>query len=378
MGRRRWMAAVLLAGLAVAGCSSGDMATDDAGFDTTDDAMTDSEMSEDSGATGGSASALSVEPQSGEVDDMAADMPSDEAAQGDGGGDEVVTFGGSGSAVSGRALARTASVVLEVESIEQAATRVTAAAQRAGGFVAQAQVTGGDFDAGSLTLRVPAERLDATIEDLADVGLRVVESSISTEDLTDQLTDLGARISNLERLESELQLLLADVRDGDPEAQQLLTVFERLNNVRGEIERLEAQRAGAQERVALATVNVELLPTSTAPEELQPDPESTLEAAWETTKDAFGAMGDAAIWLGVTILPVLLVVLGIPALLVWAALRTRRRLRADGTNPGGSGPATPSGGTPTPMPPATSPDPADDPADTPSDTPGDDREPANV
>jgi hypothetical protein len=293
-----------------------------------------------------------------------------EGTQG-GGGDEVVTFGGSGSAVSGRALARTASVVLEVASIEQAATRVGAAAQRAGGFVSQAQVTGGEFGAGALTLRVPAERLDATLEDLAAVGLRVVESSIATEDLTDRLTDLGARISNLERLETELQLLLADVRDGDPEAQQLLTVFERLNEVRGEIERLEAQRAGARERVALATVNVELLPTSTAPDEVEPTPDSTLEAAWETTKDAFGAIGDAAIWLGVTILPVLAVVLGIPALLVWAALRTRRRLRTGGSGGTGPGP-TPPGGTPAPTaPPTTSPEPADD-------APDDDREPAGV
>lgn len=367
MGRNRWIAAALLAALAVAGCSSDDMATQD----SADEAMTDSEMLDDGAATGGAAG---VDQGSEEVGD---EMAAGEAAEGDA-GDEVVTFGGSGSAVSGRALARTAAVVLEVASIEQAATRVTAAAQRAGGFVSQAQVTGGDFGAATLTLRVPAERLDATIVDLADVGLRVVESSISTEDLTDQLTDLGARITNLERLESELQLLLADVRDGDPEAQQLLTVFERLNNVRGEIERLEAQRASAQERVSLATINVELLPTATAPDEVEPDPESTLEAAWETTKDAFGTIGDAAIWLGVTILPVLLVVLGIPALLVWAALRTRR-FRADGTS--GTGPGagpTPPGGTPAPTaPPTTSPQPVDD-APQGDPTPGDDREPAGV
>ncbi len=321
MRTTRLLAAVLAAGVLAAGCSSddaafteasGDTATDDGGFD---ESMADAPMEEGDDAESA---------ERGTVDD-------------------VVTFGGSGSAVTGRQLARTASIILEVEDVEQAATRVAAAAQRAGGFVSDAEVRGGDFGAGRLTLRVPAAALDATVEDLAQIGVRVVQSSISTEDLTDQLTDLGARIDNLERLEAELQLLLADVRDSDPQASQLLQVFERINQVRGEIERLEAQRAGAQDRVTLATINVEILPRSIAPEEVEPEPEGTLAQAWESTKDAFGAIGDALIWLVVTILPVTLAILGVPALLLWLAVRwyrTRRQQRLAQTPPGPPMPPT--------------------------------------
>lgn len=302
MRTTRWLAAVLAAGLLAVGCSS-----DDAGF---------SEASSD------------MATDDSDSDESAAEAPMEEGDAGDGaeraGVDDVVTFGGSGSAVTGRQLARTASLILEVEDVEQAATRVAAAAQRAGGFVSDAEVRGGDFGSGRMQLRVPARALDATVEDLAQIGVRIVESSISTEDLTDQLTDLQARIDNLERLETELQALLADVRDSDPQATQLLQVFERINQVRGEIERLEAQRAGAEDRVALATINVELLPRSVAPEELEPEPEGTLAQAWESTKDAFGAIADALIWLVVTILPVTLAVLGLPALLLWLALRWYR------------------------------------------------------
>ena len=292
--------------LLLGACSSGD----DAAQDTAEESDADRAAGDDGGE---------------QADEEVAEEP---AADGDAGGaDDVVTFGGEGSAVTGRQLARTASIILEVDDVEQAATRVAAAAQRAGGFVSDAEVRGGDFGSGYLRLRVPARALDATVEDLAAIGVRVVESSISTEDLTDQLTDLDARIENLERLETELQALLTDVRDSDPEARELLAVFERINQVRGDIERLEAQRATAEDRVALATINVELLPRTVAPEEVEPAPEGTLARAWESTKDAFGAIADALIWLVVTILPVTLAVLGIPLLLLWAALRWYRQRR---------------------------------------------------
>ncbi len=323
VGAMRWAATLLAAAVLVAGCSAQDAATTDSGgAEPIADAPADEGRDQD---TGGEAE----EPDS-----------ADDGTTG-GGADDVVTFGGTGDAVTGRQLARTASIILEVEDIEQAALRVSAAAQRAGGFVSGAEVRGGDFGSGYLTLRVPARALDATITDLAEVGIRVVESSISTEDLTDQLTDLQARIDNLERLETELQALLSDVRDGDPEAAQLLQVFERLNQVRGEIERLEAQRAGAEDRVALATINVELLPPSTAPEALEPEPEGTLAQAWEATQDAFGAVADALIWLFVTILPVTLVVIGVPALLLWGLVTWLRRRSEQRTAAAPAPPAPP-------------------------------------
>lgn len=328
----RLAAGLLGAMLLVAGCSAADLDSTAGGDDAAD-----APAVEDRGdAIGGEA-----EEPVGDSDDAADDGTS-------GGADDVVTFGGTGDAVTGRQLARTASIVLEVEDVEQAATRVGAAAQRAGGFIADAEIRGGDFGSGFLTLRVPARALDATIEDLADVGVRVVESSISTEDLTEQLTDIQARIDNLQRLEAELQALLGDVRDTDPQASQLLQVFERLNQVRGDIERLEAQRAAAEDRVALATINVELLPRATAPEEVEPEPEGTIAQAWETTKDAFGAIADAMIWLVVTILPVTLAVVGIPALLLWALVawlrgRRERRVAAAPAPPAPPGPRDPGG-----------------------------------
>lgn len=344
--RRRLVGAVCAAALLLAGCGSDDS---DAGFDEAsgeafEDEMVEEEMSASDDGGGDSAAA---EGDGGQARSAAGDGARSDAA------DEVVTFGQ--ALAAGRQLARTATITLEVDDVDEAARTVSAAATRAGGFVQTADVQGGDFGSGRLTLRVPAERLDATLQSLGDVGIRVISSGIATEDLTDQLVDLEARLTNLRALEAEYQELLTSVENSDPEARELLTVYERINGVRADIERLTAQRASAQERVALATIEVELIARAVAPEEVEPAPEDTLARAWQATVEAMRTVRDALIWIVVTILPVTLVVLGLPALALWLLVRGVRRLRRGGGGDGGgqARPAPPPAGGPTTAPDAT-------------------------
>jgi hypothetical protein len=322
----RLVAMVVVAAVVVAGCSGDDA---DTASDTADAESAMQDMGDEA------------------VEEEVADDGGEAAAGGGAtvarrGADDVVTFGE--GEVVGRQLARTATITLEVDDVEDAARAVSAAAGRAGGYVESAEVEGGDFGYARITVRVPAAALDGTLLELADVGLRVVSSGIATEDLTDQLVDLGARIDNLERLEAELQELLATIEDADADADELLTVYERISSVRGDIERLEAQRAAAADRVALATIRVELVAAAIAPEEVEPTPETTLARAWDATRDAFGAIGDALVWFFVTILPVALVVLVVPGLVLWLVVRAAWRRRADGSST--SGPPRPTSAVP--------------------------------
>ena len=109
---RRWLALTAAATVLVTGCSAED----------TSDASSPSVGTADQPTDDGN-----FEGQ----DEMAAEEP---AADGEDAGGEtsslddgIVTFGGSGSAVTGRQLARTASVIIEVADVEQGASRVAAA-----------------------------------------------------------------------------------------------------------------------------------------------------------------------------------------------------------------------------------------------------------
>jgi len=302
---RTAFAALLLVGL-LAACSGADMG---------DSAAEEPAM--DTGADGDFA----------ESDEMA-DEESAEATADDGGGE----IGGQlvqDSAPAGRQLARSARIEIEVEDIDRAAAQVASAATRVGGFVADAQVRGGEDGFGVLTLRVPADGLDATVQDLTDLGLRVLSQSVATEDVTDQLTDVAARLRNLQALETQLLELLGQVQETDPSASELLVVFDRINQVRSEIERLEAQQSAVQDRVALATVTVELVPPR--PGALPGD--GVLAEAWAATQRAFGVLGEVVVWGVVTVLPVALAILAVPAALVWFLVSRRRTRDTDHTPP---------------------------------------------
>ena len=128
----------------------------------------------------------------------------------------------------------------------------------AGEFAERAAVSGeGDSLRGSITLRIGAGRVDEVMRSLREVA-EVIEENTIAEDLTERVTDLGARLRNERRIEAEL-LALLDRRPEAPLA-DVLTVRNSLEEVRLRIERLEANRAGLDNRARLSSLRIEIVP----------------------------------------------------------------------------------------------------------------------
>jgi hypothetical protein len=156
-----------------------------------------------------------------------------------------------------RAVVKKARVGVRVEDVRAAFEKVQALASEAGGeFVADAQLTGeAERAVASLTLRVRAERLEQTLAAIRSMG-EVVEESATAEDVTDQVVDLDARLSNERRVESEL-LELLDKR-ADAPLKDVLELRTSIAGVRQSIERLTAQRDRLGRLVALSSVSVRI------------------------------------------------------------------------------------------------------------------------
>ena len=157
-----------------------------------------------------------------------------------------------------RAIIRTGTAEIEVESFEDATTTLGALVREQGGFVAGSERTvHGDgnrsWTSGTLVLRVPSENFSAVFDGVRGVG--TVESATSdTQDVTDRLVDLNARLDNLEAQRDRLRTLYERAN----ETEDVLAVGRELSEVQGEIERLEAKRRSLEERVALSTLTVRL------------------------------------------------------------------------------------------------------------------------
>ena len=181
-GRFRATAAVLaLAVLAVSGCGAsgwGDSGSADSGADLT------SKGSEEGGAavTGEQSQQDTV---GGAAPELGAVGVSDVAAS-----------------VADRKLARRADISVTVKDVDAAATKVRAIASAAQGLVlAESVASESDIAAtggfSSITISVPTDQLDATLDKVAAIG-KVHSRNTSTEDVTAQVVDTQSRLKTMQ------------------------------------------------------------------------------------------------------------------------------------------------------------------------------------
>ncbi len=222
-----------------------------------------------------------------------------------------------------RAVIRTASMHIRVRDSAAAAEEIADIVQEAGGYVAGTDVTraADGVVAGRFTLRVPSTALEETLDALDALADAVLERRLDETDVTTELTDLDAEITNLTAYEEELRALLSEVRESTTDTEELLQVFDRVNEVRARIDQATARRAMLEDQVAMSTIELQLSPTSATGPVTDPgwDPGGTARSALASTMRTLTGIADAVIRLGLTVLPVMLVLLTPAALLAFGA-----------------------------------------------------------
>jgi len=178
-----------------------------------------------------------------------------------------------------RLIAYNVALAIEVKEFGPAKEKLLQAVEKSGGYVGEASTaeTPGQPQRADYTLRVPAEKLPALLAELRRLG-RVQNEQLSTDEVTEQVVDLEARIRNSRNTE---QRLIAVLNDRTGKVKDILEVEREIARTREEIERMDAQRLNLMNRVQLATVQVALLEEFKA--QLQPTP----IGAWTRLNNAF-------------------------------------------------------------------------------------------
>lgn len=245
------------------------------------------------------------------------------------------TSGGSGgdgasvqADVQNRALIRTGTVRVEVDDFQRSKANLTAAVEGYGGYVSdtsQERHTVGNesYTTGRLVLRVPAEEFDTLVEDArAEGDVEVVETN--SEDVTDRLVDLEARLENLRAQRAQLRELYEQANT----TEDVLAVQRELSDVQGEIERLEARKQSLEDRVAYSTLTVELREPRPTPDRVAPDRwyDTPVVSAFMQSVDGVVVVARAVVVGVAYALPYVLAFVLPVVLLAGLAWRYRRRL----------------------------------------------------
>jgi hypothetical protein len=228
-----------------------------------------------------------------------------------------------------RMIIRTADLSVVVTDAAQAQQSVTDTVSALGGYIADSSAwREGDQLRARMTVRVPAEKLDALLAAIKGTAVRVEQENVKGQDVTEEFSDLNAQLANLEATEKELRELLTEVREKTQKAEDVLAVHRELTTIRGQIEQLKGRMQYLSTMTAMATANVELIPDVLAKPVVEPGwrPLETLKNAGRALVNTLKGLVDALIWIIVVVAPVLILI-AIPIVLVirWLRRRSKRR-----------------------------------------------------
>lgn len=165
---------------------------------------------------------------------------------------------------NGRHVERTASVTLQVRDVLVAADAARDLAARVDGWVADESIRlagDGDSRVSTVTLSVPASRLDEAMALLSELG-EVHSRSTSARDVTSSVVDIDARIRALEASITRVQALME--RAGS--LTEVAQVERELTQRQSELESLRARQAQLQTSVERASLFLALRTDAPPPE----------------------------------------------------------------------------------------------------------------
>lgn len=218
-----------------------------------------------------------------------------------------------------RSVIITGYAVVTVEDPLDAAAESVRIVERVGGRVdSRQEYAPTKFSGGSaiLVLRIPADELTPTLEQLRELG-RADSVSLSSADVTVERQDLDARTNALRTSIERLNALMARA----DKVADLIALEAEISSRQAQLESLEGQQRYLADQVSMSTLTLELRSEQTAPD---PEPGNFFEglaAGW----DAFVAFWAGALVLLGVIAPwlVFLALLAVGAVVLVKALRRR-------------------------------------------------------
>ena len=213
-------------------------------------------------------------------------------------------------------LIKNASLEVSVLSVEKTLKTISTIVQNQQGDVLSLQdqmpQTDRDRHTLSMQIRIPQDRLDATLDALAKLGT-VEGRSITAEDVSAQLVDLSARLRNLRKTEQTL----LNIMERSGSIGDVLKVSQEVSRTREQIEQISAQLSNLKNQVAYSTITLQLVEATTTNRVGQPlglQFGETWNQATSSVSELTVSLLKLGLWL-IAYTPYLLIIVGVGVLL---------------------------------------------------------------
>jgi hypothetical protein len=163
--------------------------------------------------------------------------------------------------VDQRAIIYTGSITIGVQDVNQAAAKAVGIAATAGGFVGGDKRSSSDGSSeATLQLRVPAEKFQSVVDELAKSLGTEQQRGISTEDVTEQTVDLDARIAVQQARVDSGRRLLAQAKS----LNDLVMLEKEVATRESDLASLQSKKRHLADLSTLSTITVVLVHSKAA------------------------------------------------------------------------------------------------------------------
>jgi PKD repeat protein len=174
---------------------------------------------------------------------------------GSAGNESVISWTNTSIPSTDRMIVRTGQISLVVSDISKSLDNIAKMAGDFGGYVVTSQKwKDNDRNYGNISIRVLAENYDKAISSLRNLSLDVISETTSSQDVTEEYSDLGAGLKNLETTETQLLKIMENA----VKTEDILSIQRELTNVRGQIEQTKGRMLYLERTSATSLINIQL------------------------------------------------------------------------------------------------------------------------
>lgn len=150
---------------------------------------------------------------------------------------------------------KTASITIETENYESSVVRIKAAIQKWEGQISSENETNYSYRSGNIIeIRVLSKNFENLVNEITVGEEKVVSKTINAQDVTEEYVDIVARLKTKKEVEKRYVEILAQART----INEILSVEERIRQVREEIDAKEGRLKYLNDRVSFSTITVNL------------------------------------------------------------------------------------------------------------------------
>ena len=157
--------------------------------------------------------------------------------------------------VQDRLVIRNADISLQVKNVRQVADEILNQVKSAGGYMVNSSLSAPeDVPNANITVRIPASKLDTTLNFLRGLSIKVVWENVYGEDVTDQYEDINAKLATLNKTKARIEALF----DQAVEVSDLLRIQQEIINIESQIDSQKGRQNYLEKNAQLARISINL------------------------------------------------------------------------------------------------------------------------